>query len=182
MPAFAALLVILLAGGLWILRSRSGPAVVAVNPPQAGPRSTEARPPSGSKPEERPPIEVARGSIPSAPVVVALTLSPASVRGIDDGTILIVKPGATLVVLDLEGDTGARALERGRAEITTISGREIWRGPAAAERGGQPAAFARVEIPAETLTPDDYIVALIDADASGREAERYRYFLRVRAR
>jgi hypothetical protein len=37
-------------------------------------------------------------------------------------------------------------------------------------------------VPADRLTPDDYVVALFDTAASGIETERYRYFLRVRPR
>ena len=85
-------------------------------------------------------------------------------------------------MLRLEGEGDGPALGRGRAVVRTVSGNEVWRGPAASERGARLAALARVEIPADRLTPDDYIVELFGTDPNGREAERYRYFLRVRER
>jgi hypothetical protein len=83
------------------------------------------------------------------------------------------------VVLHLEGDAAAPAAVGGRAVVRTVSGKEIWRGPAAAASNAQTATIARVEIPAATLTPDDYTIALFETDRNGRAAERYRYFLRV---
>jgi hypothetical protein len=37
-----------------------------------------------------------------------------------------------------------------------------------------------VEVPADRLPPDDYIVELFGRDAAGQDAEKYRYVFRVR--
>ena len=177
-PALAAALVLVVAGGVWMLRSRFVPAV-DITSPQATTQSRETSPPSESPREQRPESPGAPESRPTGPVTVALALSPFTVRGADETPILRIPDGAELVVLHLEGDAAAPAIVGGRAVVRTVSGKEIWRGAAAADRNAQSATVARVEIPAATLTPDDYTVALFETDRNGRAAERYRYFLRV---
>ncbi|MGE5814881.1 MAG: hypothetical protein ACM36C_10375, partial [Acidobacteriota bacterium] len=55
--------------------------------------------------------------------------------------------------------------------VATVSGDEVWRGPAKHDR-----LLAHAHVPAKTLRPDDYIVTL---HAGQSEA---RYFLRIRPR
>lgn len=160
--AAVAALVLLAVGGMWMLRSRSAPPTVALRTPPSPPSQVQEPP-------------------RAAPVVVAMSLSPTSVRGTDDATQLTIAPGTDLVVLRLEGDPNGPVPGRGRAVVRTVSNNEVWRGAATSE-GTRPNAIARVEIPAGTLTPDDYIVGLLTTGSNGRESEMYRYVLRVRAR
>jgi hypothetical protein len=179
-PALAAALVlVLVVVGAWMLRSRSVPPSVVITSPQTTTPSREASPPSESARGQRPQTQGVPESRPTGPVTVALALSPFTVRGGDETPILRIPKGTELVVLHLEGDAAAPAAVGGRAVVRTVSGKEIWRGPAAAASNAQTATIARVEIPAATLTPDDYTIALFETDRNGRAAERYRYFLRV---
>ena len=167
--AAAAAVVMLAVGGLWIVRSSS-----RAQPPQ-GARAPESPGPAQPTPD------AAAQTPPRAPMTIAVALSAISLRGTDDAPSLIIPQGTDLVVLQLEGDSAAPPFERGRAVVRTLSGEEIWRGPAVAGAGASP-SFARVELPADTLTPADYIVALFDTAANGIETERNRYFFRVRPR
>jgi hypothetical protein len=179
--AFVAALVLVAVGGTWMLRSRPGRTItVRTSPSAPGRGPSDPRAPDQSRPGE-PPGRTVQEPPRASPVVVAVSISPISVRGTDEAATLTVAPGTDLVVLRLEGEANGPALSRGRAVVRTVSGNEVWRGPAASEDGAQPDAPARVEIPANTLTPDDYIVELFATGPNGRESERYRYFLRVRA-
>ena len=168
-PAVAAAVLVLAAGGLWIVRSSS-----RAQPPLSG------RAPESLRPAQSPPDASAEAP-PRAPVTITVILSAINLRGTDDATSVIIPQGTDLVVLQLEGDRAAPRFERGRGVVRTLSGNETWSGPAVAGDGASP-SFARVDVPADRLTPDDYIVALFDTAASGIETERYRYFLRVRPR
>jgi hypothetical protein len=180
--ALAVALLLLVGAGLWMLRFRPAPTDIVVTSPEATTPSREASPPSGTVGSQRPESQVTPEPSPRiGPVTIALALSPLSVRGADEGPILIIPTHTQLVVLQLEGDADGPPVVGGRAVVRTVSGRTIWRGPATTVRDA-PALFSRVEIPAETLASDDYIVTLSETDRDGRDAERYRYFLRVRPR
>lgn len=160
---------ILAVGAVWIVRSwsRAQPPSAA----QAGdsPRPVQPPPPATTAPPAR------------TPVTIAVVLSAITVRGTDDAASVTVPQGTDLVVLRLEGDRTAPRFDRGRGVVRRLSGNEVWSGPAVAD-DGTPPLLARVDVPADRLTPDDYIVVLVDTTASGAEIERYRYFLRVRSR
>jgi hypothetical protein len=183
-PALAAavMLVLVVGGGTWMLRSRSEAPAVVVTSPETTTPSKEGSPPSELVREQRPESERAPASPPAGPVTVALALSPFTVRGADETSVLRIPEGTELVVLHLEGDAAAPVIVGGRAVARTVSGKEIWRGSAAAARNAQSGTVARVEIPAATLRPDDYTIALFETDRNGRAVERYRYFLRVSGR
>jgi hypothetical protein len=66
--------------------------------------------------------------------------------------------------------------------IRAVGGDEIWHGPLADSAPRPSGVVAIVDVPADRLRPDDYTVALFETPAAGAESERYRYFLRVRAR
>jgi hypothetical protein len=161
--AFAAALLVLAVGALWMVRSAS-----RAQPPPAVSAGEPARPPQPS-PNATP--------TPRTPVTIAVVLSALTVRGADDPASVTIPQGTDLVVLHLEGDRSAPRFDRGRASLRTVSGKEIWSGSAVA---GAPPSLARVDVPADRLTADDYIVTLLETAASGAEVERYRYFLRVR--
>ena len=175
--AFVAAIVVLAIGGVWIVRSRTIPQTAVVHAPHQTPQA-----PRPDAPEHVRPGEPGRPPPRRSPTIVAVSISPAAVRGPDEATTLKIPPGADMVAVQLEGEAGETALGRGRVVIRTVSGAEVWRGATAPERSEVPPALARVEIPADRLAPDDYIIELFGTDAQGREAERHRYFLRVRAR
>ena len=176
--ASVAALVLIAVGGAWMLRGRTVPRTAgAVTSPSSIQNGGAGRP-DQPQPVERPGEPAA--APPRGPIVVAFSLSPISVRGGDDVAALVIPPGTDQVVLRLQSEPNGPALSRGTAVVRTVAGAEVWRGPAMPDRGVPPSA--RVEMPAHTLPPDDYIVALFEIGANGRESEVSRYFLRVRAR
>ena len=166
--ASVAALVSLTVGGAWLLRSRQASQTTAT---------------SAAPSREQAPARSDRRAQPAgrSPVVVAVSISPITVRGSDDPATLAIAPGTDLVVLRLEGEANAAPLDRGRAVVRKVSGTEVWRGPAASESDARPGAFAQLQIAASALPPDDYIVELFGTDPNGRETATFRYFLRVRA-
>ena len=181
--ALVATLAVLVAGGLWMLRERSETTTVSVRTPQPsespttspGPRPADRREPDAPSPPEAPPTAHA------TPVVLALSLSPIHVRGADEPVPVTIPKGTDIVRLDLQGEPGQPPLERGRAIVRTVAGQEVWRGRATGVKGPQRSPLVHIDIPAARLRPDDYIVELLDANVNVREAERYRYFFRVRS-
>jgi hypothetical protein len=167
--------VLIAAGGAWMLRerprSRSAPLENAAT-------SVAAPKPSTVSPD----TTATRAPVPAPPVVVAVSISPILVRGADKPSTVAITPGTDIVLLLLEsGEPGERSLDQGRAIVRTVAGREIWRGPAGSPERSPRKELARVEIPAELLRPDDYIIELLDTHTRGAAVERYRYFLTVRA-
>jgi hypothetical protein len=111
---------------------------------------------------------------------VALSISPILVRSADEPARLTIRPGTDVVRLLLQAGPADGGLFRGRAIVRTVAGREVWRGPAAEASGPSPRELARVDIPAASLAPDDYIVQLFGSAGEGVEVERHRYFFSVR--
>jgi hypothetical protein len=91
-------------------------------------------------------------------------------------------PGTDQVTVSLESDGSPRSFSKARAVVHTVSGREVWRGPAIAEPAERRPVYARIEVPANLLAQDDYIVTLFETHDGGEEIEGFRYFLRIRAR
>jgi len=166
-PAWAAgacALVLVAASAVWMIRSRSAQPSVDI--------STSPPPGSGQA------VQSAEPSTPRAqPIVVALSVSPTSVRGSAAPATLTIPANAEVVLLRLQGEVGEAPLNSGRAVVRTVAGGEVWRGPAA--RGDQVGTLARVEITIR-LKPEDYIVELFGRDPGGREVQRHQYFFRVR--
>jgi hypothetical protein len=161
--AAAATRVAAAAGTLWILRES----------PNQKETTVDNRPPAASGASHAP--------APQAdPRVVALSLSPISVRGAADSPTLVIPAGTDIVALKLEGETRGAPLRQPRIIIRTVAGDEVWRGPAIVVNDLGPGILARAEIPAARLRADDFIVTLFDTDAAGYEHERSRYVLRVR--
>jgi hypothetical protein len=126
----------------------------------------------GAEPPSQPEVRGAR--------VIAVTLSPNTVRGAADEGMVTIAPDTDAVVVRLAGDPAAAAFATGRVVIRTVDGRDVWQGPAAAASSPAASALTAVEIPAAALGRDDYVVTLLEADGRGGERERYRYVLRVR--
>jgi hypothetical protein len=170
--AVAAAVVLVAAGAVWMLRPAPDTRQTAV---QSAPAPSSALPPAtgaADRPVATPP-----------PVrVVALSISPVTVRSADETPSLVIPPGTDTVALTLEGETAGTRLDRARAVVRTVAGEEVWQGPAVIASDRSSAVVARVDVPAARLRVDDYVVTLSGADPVGVDRERYRYFLRVRAR
>lgn len=160
MLALAATLVVVVGASFWMLRTRPalpGPSV--------------------------PPVPAPVAVVPApAPRLFAMSISPAGVRSGADSPTLVIPPGTDVVDLRLQGDAADAVLVGGRVAIRTVNGEDVWQGPLATASGLPAGIMARVEIPANRLLVDDYIVSLFAIDQAGAEAERHRYFLTVRAR
>jgi hypothetical protein len=168
--ALAAALIIVAVGVALMLRMRSVPTTVQVD---SLPSATAPAPPPPRVPAPPPVRPVA--------IVVELSISPILVRGSDQPAGLTIAADTDVVRLYLQGQGSTRRLGQARAIVRTVTGDQVWSGPAEAADRTAPRALARVDIPADRLRPDDYIVELLGADTAGREVELYRYFLRVRA-
>jgi hypothetical protein len=158
----AAALIIVALGGWWVLRDT----------PTGSPRS---------------PAVGERGSQPStstAPArrIFVLAISPTAVRSGGGQRTLVIPAGTDVVRLNLEGDADTTRLARARARIRTVAGGDVWSGPATAASDAPSGTIAQVDVPADRLPVDDYVVELYGADAAGVERERARYFVAVRAR
>ena len=168
--AFAALLLVMAIGGAWLVRARL--STRSVEP--ATSTALPAQPPRSETPAPNVPQQ--------SPVVLAIALSPTGVRSAEDSPRVTIPAGTDRVVARLESDGPPHPFTSARAVVHTVSGREVWRGPATAESSARPPAFARIEVPADRLAPDDYIVTLFEIHDSRPEIEGFRYFLRIRAR
>ncbi len=172
-PVLAAASLLLAVGTVWMLGpSRDGHQAVV-----------ESRPPAVSTPSAPPPAPNPSIGAPAAvPRVFALSISPVAVRGADESPVLIIPAGTDLVALRLEGEGDRTSLGRARASVRTVTGDEVWDGPATVPADLPAGAIAQIGVPVERLHVDDYVVELFGTDQTGIERERYRYFLRVRAR
>jgi hypothetical protein len=180
--AVIAVLALVVTVAVFVVRSRSSPDVIVVTKsPSPAPPVTTAVPPTS--PEQREPAPPTATNAPArgrtVPSIVAIAVSPINVRGAGEPASVSITPDTNVVRLLLQGETGEPRLERGRAIVRTVGGREVWRGPISS-RASPPSAIARIDVPARQLRPDDYVVELLAPDTTGREAERYRYFFRVR--
>jgi hypothetical protein len=157
---------VLLAAGsaVWLDISSPHPGVILTSGDRTelrdGPDSTQA---TGRNPRA------------SSPGVIAISLSPATVRGADESSPLMIAAGVERIQIVLEGAGGGVT----HAVIRKVAGGQVWRGAAA--DGAAPGELARLDVPASVLPPDDYVIELSGLDTAGRESERSRYVLRVRA-
>ena len=158
--ALAAALVLFAAGSLWVFTSSRGERGVVVensSPTVSTPPSLPGQPPT---------------TAPAAPRVFAVSISPVTVRSAAGAPAVIVPAGTDIVALSLEGEPDGRTRAGGRGSIRTVSGDEIWQGPATVTGDLPAGVLARIDVPAARLPADDYVVTLFGT----------RYFLRVRAR
>ena len=158
--ALAAALVLFAAGSLWVFTTSRGERGVVVeksSPTVSTPPSFPVQPPT---------------SAPAAPRVLAVSISPVTVRSAAGAPAVIVPAGTDIVALSLEGEPDGRNGAGGRGSIRTVSGDEIWQGPATVTGDLPAGVLARIDVPAARLPADDYVVTLFET----------RYFLRVRAR
>ena len=167
----AAAAIVAVAVNVWLVRS-----TLPTAPPNGSPTVTP--PPDGSQSEPPSPGQpVEPSGAPATPRSVALVLSPIHTRTAGAAATLSIPSATDLVVVRLQGE-GSDADLSGAAVVRTVSGAEIWRGPAVLESGQPP--DARLDIPAALLRADDYVIDLLGTDPAGREIERYSYFFSVR--
>lgn len=152
--AAAALLV--LAVGLWMAGRQRSEAPVSAGRTQSGGSAV----PRSQAPRRYEP------SAPPAASVLAVELSPLSLRSAGQAPPVVIPAGTDLVDLRFEHDTEVAPPAQGTVIVTTVDGAEAWRGPLAMD-----AAVPHVRVPASALAPNDY---LVNVDGLGR------YVLRVR--
>lgn len=161
-PLAAAALLVIALGGWWMSRSAPIPAT-ATNQPAV------ASPPASAAPAA------------TAPRVFAFSLSSNRVRSAGASAPLVIPDATDVVRVYLQGAANG-GVEGARARVRTVAGTEVWRGPAEAPNDAPAGTIARIDVPAERLPADDYVIELFAADASGADRERARYFLTVRPR
>jgi hypothetical protein len=165
--AVATGILLVAAAAVWIATARLRPGGTVT----AGQRTARRAEPDRTQGGER-------DAHASSPGVIAISLSPATVRGVDESSPLTIATGIERIQIVLEGDGTGGAAVTG-AVIRKVAGDQVWRGAAAA--GAALGELARLDLPASLLPPDDYVVELFGRDPTGRESERARYVLRVRA-
>lgn len=161
--AAAATLALVAAGSLWLLTPAGTERV-----PAAGNQSV-ASSPGATSPS------------PAPPRIMAVSISPVTVRSVTGSSTVIVASDVDVVALGLEGGGDVQPLLNGRGSLRTVSGKDIWQGPAVVEKLS-PGMIARLDVPAVLLTADDYVITLFEMTTGGVEREHARYFLSVRAR
>ena len=167
--SLAAAAVAVLAISIWF-GPRQARQTAAINP------APSENPSSGSSPAPQPGTVAPQNP---RPAVVAVTLPPIAVRGVNEAESLIAPPGTDLISLTVEGVEQSVATTAVSAIVRTVDGKDVWRGIAVSTTAGS--SEARFEIPADRLPPDDYIVTVYGI-AGDQERELQRYSLRVRAR
>lgn len=174
--ALAAALVLVAGGGALIRRGTPDPGTALGSPAVPTPQPSPA-PATDRNGED--PLRSSRASPTgkTAPVVVALTISPILVRGAHAPAATIAS-GTDVVRLRLQGGPSRQRANPTTAVVRTVAGGAIWQGPAVSAQAEE---LARVDIPGARLRPDDYIVELLGIDSAGRTIELHRYFLSVRA-
>jgi hypothetical protein len=104
------------------------------------------------------------------------------VRSDAQAAAVVVPAGTEIVVVRFESDPENQALVPRRASIQTVSGEEVWQGPATVENNPPPGTVARIDVPTDRLPADDYVVVLYGVDEAGVEREWTRNFFPVRTR
>jgi hypothetical protein len=112
----------------------------------------------------------------------AVALSPAGTRSAGATPDVIVPSGTDVVDLRLAAEPGNAPVEHGRAVVRTVSGDEVWSGPATAPSDRVSGMAASIAVPAPRLGADDYVITLFAVSPQGAEREAFRYFLRIVAR
>jgi anti-sigma factor RsiW len=167
--------VIIGVGSIWMLAPRRQGDSFSQNRSASSPSV-----PGPGTPEPRSDREL---SAPSpARQVFAVSLSPVSVRGVNEAPSLVIPAGTDTIALRLEGEANRGTIANARAAIRTVAGDEVWEGPATTVGDLPDGVVARVDVPAAQLRVDDYVVVLWGTDRGSAEQEQYRYFLRVRSR
>jgi len=171
----AAALALAATASLWLLTpaGTERAAVVGDQPTTTSPAATPS--PTPAQPNQP------TSSFPAQPRIFAVSISPVTVRSSTASPNVVVAPEIDLVALGLESGGDVRRLPGGRASIRTVSGKEIWQGPAAVDNLS-PDLIARLDVPAKLLAVDDYVITLFEVSEGGVEQERARYFMSVRAR
>ena len=169
--AFAAALLVIVLGGLWLLtdrrRTRPSPEQAkAIQPTPVTPRESSTPNAPAEEQQARNEERTPARETPTrpAPVIATFTLVPGLVRGENDAGALAVPAGATegRLRLTLEGER----YKKYRATLSTPEGRTIWsievtNGPA------MKSTHLTASIPADLLKNGDYVLDLSGAKAAG---------------
>lgn len=171
----AAALALAATASLWLLTpARTERAAVGGDQPSTtSPAATSS--PTSAQPNQP------TSSLPAQPQIFAVSISPVTVRSSTAIPNVVVAPEIDVVALGLETGGDVRRLPGGRGWIRTVSGKDIWQGPAAVDNLS-PGLLARLDVPAKLLLVDDYVITLFELSEGGVEQERARYFMSVRAR
>jgi hypothetical protein len=157
----AAAAVLLVAAGLWTLNQQ-------VSPYPAAPTGVKGQAERRVAPAPAQPEPPAKPS--AAPAIFAIELTPLAVRSAGDAPRFTIPAETELVELALESPESWRSTSALSVTVATLSGHDVWHGAAT------PAGLvAHARLPANALSPEDYIVTVSD----GRVATRY--FLRIRS-
>jgi hypothetical protein len=141
-----------------------------------------AAPPASSPVAQQPAPAVTQPPVPQRqPVVLAVTLSPINKRSGEDRPPVVVTSGTDIIAVTLQSDIVRGGTRDGQVSITTVNGIDVWSGSARASTAAAGTAFT-VDVPTAAIPPNDYILVLSDADASGARQELGRYFLPLRSR
>ena len=165
LPFAASMVLAASSAALWMLSPSGDRVPTAVETPAV-------TRPLAVTPDRNPSLQV-------APQTFAVTLSPVAVRGASSTPDVVVPDGIGIVSITFEGEGPALV---GRASVRTVGGKEIWEGALAADNILPAGIVARLQVPAASLPPDDYIVSLYSSDRTPGASEGALYFLRVRSR
>lgn len=171
--AFAAALLVIVLGGLWLLTDRrlsrpSPEQAKAIQPTPVTPResSTPNAPAEAqqARNEERTPARETPTPTRPAPLIATFTLVPGLVRGENDAGALAVPAGATEVRLrlTLEGERYSKY----RATVSTPEGRTVW-SIEVTNAPSMKSTYLTASIPADLLKNGDYVLDLSGAKAAG---------------
>ena len=109
--------------------------------------------------------------------ILSFLLSPMLVRSGEGPQQISIPAGTDSVRLQMRARPEAG--QRFQANLATVEGRQVWRGPATSARGGGgQSETVSATIPAGKLGPGDYVLTL-SAGKAGSLEEINRYFFRV---
>jgi len=112
------------------------------------------------------------------PTIVALTLAPGLARGTDEGARVSIPAGADLLQIEL-GLKPNREYGQYRAALQNADGRDIWTQDRIVARRTPTGQAVNVTVPANLVTPGDYLLILKGLTARGDLEEAGDYAFRV---
>lgn len=133
---------------------------------EGSPGNRKPRPPASAPAED------------SSGPLVALFLHPGLVRDGQEAAHVQLPRNASLLVVHLRVERGARA-GRYRALVRTVEGTEVWRQEIAVPGPLSPGQPLAVAIPVRLVEPDEYLVTLQAQADGGRFEDLATYFFRI---
>lgn len=191
--AMAALLVLLFAGGAWLiserLRWRAQLEQAQTERAAAHQRARELAAQIAQQQERN--IELSRelerlreeqrralaATSPAAKPVLLSFLLLATVRGGSEQPVLKIPPGTAQVRLQMRLERND--YPRYRASLRPVDGGAAWDSASVSITSRKDGTVVSVRVPTARLIPGDYILTLTGVDASGAAEQSNRYFFRV---